>query len=275
MDQTAPPAPGGQAPEGAAQPRFPSPSAVLRTNSPARELERSLIDPLTQPEMHWSVPWADLMMTMFVFFAVLFIYASAHRDVMEAFRGHKAYENVQPQYLAMGARSGPMPVHDRPSAGRLPTMGAQQLQEAMNAAVRDEGLKDVTVRTEGDLVRITMHGPLLFDQFSAELKPEGRRFLGAVARILARMSNLVEVHGHTDNTPVATQKYPTAWELSAARAVNVARTLVESENLEPARVSVVGHAMNQPAAPNLTVESKTRNRRVEIVVRRPEPAPGD
>lgn len=224
--------------------------------------------------MHWSVPWADLMMTMFVFFAVLFIYASARRDVMESFRGHKAYETAQQDYLALSGRPGPTPMHDLPRPGALPAMGAQQLVETMNAAVRDEGLQDVAVRAEGEAVRITMHGPLLFDQFSSEVKPEGGRFLRTVARVLAMTSNPVEVHGHTDNTPVSTPRYPTAWELSAARAVNVARLLMESENLDPARFSAVGHAMYLPSAPNLTAESKVRNRRVEIVVRKPQ-APED
>ncbi len=96
-----------------------------------------------------------------------------------------------------------------------------------------------------------------------------------MARILAKANNPVEVHGHTDNTPGGHPLYPTDWELSSARAVNVARQLMESEDLDPVRVSVVGHAMYRPAAPNLTAESKARNRRVEIVVRRPEPAPGD
>ncbi len=265
---------------GPVEPQFPArtpararPEAV-RPGSPSDQLERALAQPDPAPAMHWSVPWADLMMTMFVFFAVLFIYASARRDVTESFRGHKAHEAVQQDYLALGGRPGTLSVHDRPSAGQLPALGTQQLMEVMNAAVRDQGLQDVTVQAEGDAVRIAMHGPLLFDQFSADVKPEGQRFLKVVARVLAMACNPVEVHGHTDNIPVHTALYPTAWELSAARAVNVARLLMETGNLEPARCSVVGHAMSQPAVPNLGDEARERNRRVEIVVRKPETTPG-
>jgi chemotaxis protein MotB len=246
-----------------------------RPRRPADELERALNESPVVPEMHWSVPWADLMMTMFVFFAVLFIYASARRDVTESFRGHKAHETVQRDYQALGGRLGAMPVHDRPSAGMLPALGTQQLLETMNAAVRDQGLKDVAVSAEGGAVRIAMHGPLLFDPFSAEVKPEGQRFLHTVARILAMACNPVEVHGHTDNAPVHTPLYPTSWELSTARAVNVARFLMESENLDPARFAVMGHAMYVPAVPNLNTEANKRNARVELVVRRPESETGD
>lgn len=267
------------APAGPAAPTGPTrtPSrpraSAVRPRSPADELERSLGQPDPEPLMHWSVPWADLMMTMFVLFAVLFIYASARQDVMESFRGHKSHETVQPDYLAQGGRNGPVPLHERPSSGLLPTLGGKQLLETMNAAVQDAGLEDVSVREEGGAVRISMHGPLLFDQFSAEVRPEGKRFLRTVARVLAMAANPVEVHGHTDGTPVHTQLYPTGWELSAARAVNVARLLMETENLDPARFSATGHAMYAPSAPNLTAESKVRNRRVEIVVRKPEAAP--
>lgn len=252
----------------------PERAAPARPRSgPAEELERALQEAPEMPGMHWSVPWSDLMMTMFVLFAVLFIYASARRDFLEAFRGRAGVEAAQRETSPQGGRTSPMPVRDQPAPGALPTLGPQQVFETMNAAVRDAGLKDVTVRLEGDLVRITMHGPLLFDQFEAEVKPEGRRFLHAVAGILAKASNPVQIHGHTDSFPVSSARYPTNWELSAARAVNVARALMENEGLEPARVEVTGHSMHRPASPNLTSEARVRNRRVEIVIGKPEPAP--
>jgi len=64
--------------------------------------------------------------------------------------------------------------------------------------------------------------------------------------------------------------FPTSWELSAARAVSVARYLIEDRGVSPALVSVSGHSMYRPASPNLTAEGKARNRRVEIVLTRPE-----
>ncbi len=271
MDEPLESTPGAPPADGQAQPQALPRSSAPRPRGPAEELERALDEPQEVPFMHWSVPWSDLMMTMFVFFAALFIYASARRDVTEFFRGHKAHETMQRDFTAVGGRPGPLPVHDRPSAGMLPALGVQQLSESMNAAVRDQGLKDVTVRVEGDVVRIAMHGPLLFDPFAAEVKPEGLRFLHTVARILAMARNPVEVHGHTDNVPVHTPQYPTAWELSTARAVNVARILIDAENIDPARFTVVGHSMYLPAVPNLTAETRYRNARVELVVRKPEP----
>jgi len=154
----------------------------------------------------------------------------------------------------------------------LPELGAEQLLEMAMAAVDEAGLKDVSLEVvDGDL-RISMHGPLLFEHLGADIQPGGKRFLDLVARIISRTSNRVEIHGHTDSFPVSTPAYPTNWELSAARAVSVGRFLIEEGRVGSSRIAVTGHAMYRPASPNLTEEAKARNRRVEIVIRRPETA---
>ncbi|MCK9240848.1 OmpA family protein [Desulfocurvus sp.] len=221
------------------------------------------------PEVHWSVPWADLMMTMFVLFTVLFVYASAKMDYLQAFRGHVEFENVD-RVSEVGARRGEVPVYDRHVPGLLPETGPQKLFESVSAAVTESALTDVHVEWEGDTVRISMHGPMLFDRFDARVRPEGLRFLSTVSAIAAKARYDVHVHGHTDNTPVHTPEYPTNWELSTARAQSVARVLMDTGRVDPARITVSGHAMYKPRTPNLTPESRLRNRRVEIELKRPE-----
>lgn len=224
------------------------------------------------PNIHWSVPWADLMMTMFVLFTVLFVYASAKMDYLQAFRGHVEFESVD-NLSEVGGKPGEVPVYDKHVPGLLPDIGPQQLYESSRAAVTDSGVKDVTVELDGDTVRISMHGPMLFDRFEAEVKPGGYKFLETVAGIVAKARYDVHVHGHTDNTPVHTPRYDTNWELSTARAANVAKLLLAGGRLDPAQISVTGHAMYKPRTPNLTPEGKLRNRRVEIELKRPDAPP--
>ncbi len=221
------------------------------------------------PQIHWSVPWADLMMTMFVLFTVLFVYASAKMDFLQAFRGHVEFENVD-RVSQVGGKPGDVPVYDKHIPGLLPDIGPQEIEESVSAAVAETGLTDVTVEQVGDTVRISMHGPMLFDAFDAEVKPGGYRFLSAVSQIAAKARYDVHVHGHTDSTPVHTPQFDTNWELSTARALSVAKILIANGRIDPAQVSVTGHSMYKPRTPNLTPEGKARNRRVEIELKRPE-----
>ena len=239
-----------------------------RRNDPQALLDDLLENPEV-PGVHWSVTWADLMMTMFILFTVLFVYASAKRDFLQAFRGHVRHEPLMEASSVVGSQRGPVAVYDMPTPGALPDVGPQQLFEMTNAAIKNEGVKDVTVELEGDTVRISMHGPMLFSRTSAEVSPDARPLLRTVARIVAKARYEVHVHGHTDNYPVATPDYPTNWELSAARAVNVARVLIEDAGIHPALVSATGHSMYKPRTPNVTAENKAENRRVEILLSRP------
>ena len=66
--------------------------------------------------------------------------------------------------------------------------------------------------------------------------------------------------------PIATEYFPSNWELSTARASNVVRRLVERK-IEPGHLRAVGHADTQPAADNAAPEGRARNRRVNLLLR--------
>ena len=73
----------------------------------------------------------------------------------------------------------------------------------------------------------------------------------------------VVISGHTDNTPINTEKFPSNLELSAARAINVANSLINN-GVSPARVSIQGFSEYQPLFDNILPENRQANRRVEI-----------
>lgn len=240
-----------------------------RTRHSLDAMERAFAPTDDMPQFHWSIPWADLMMTMFIVFTVLFVYASAKRDFLLAFRGHVEHENVQ-DVDELGRHEGEVPVYSFPKTGIHPSPGPHQLFERCKAIVGESGIQNVSIEMEGDVIRLSMHGPMLFDRTDAVIKPEGRRFLDMVSGIIAKAKYNVHVHGHTDNYPVHTPKYPTNWELSTARATQVARYLTERRGVAPEQVTISGHSMFKPAAPNLSGEGKARNRRVEIELSRPD-----
>ena len=76
----------------------------------------------------------------------------------------------------------------------------------------------------------------------------------------------VRVEGHTDDTPINTKRFPSNWELSTARAVNVVKHFVESGKVVPQRMSAAGYGESKPLFSNDTRDHKARNRRVEITL---------
>ena len=79
------------------------------------------------------------------------------------------------------------------------------------------------------------------------------QLIDKVAGILAPFDNPVHVEGFTDNLPISTDKFPTNWELSAARAGSVVRMLA-AQGVNPSRLAAVGYGEFQPVADNATAE---------------------
>jgi len=126
-------------------------------------------------------------------------------------------------------------------------------------------------RLRGQL-RVDMVDEILFDSGEAALKPAGKEVLQKLASVLAGSDRQIRVQGHTDDVPIVgrlAQTFPTNWELSAARAVNVVRFLQEGASLDPAVLSASALSQYRPRAPNDGPEGRQKNRRIEILL---EPA---
>jgi chemotaxis protein MotB len=107
---------------------------------------------------------------------------------------------------------------------------------------------------------------ILFDSGSAELKPGGAEVLQKVAVQLARLErHTIRVEGHTDDVPIRTERFPSNWELSVARAAGVVRAL-ERAGVPPEQLSAQGFGPYKPIESNTEPAGRARNRRIEIVL---------
>ena len=130
-------------------------------------------------------------------------------------------------------------------------------------ALIDAGALEVKI-VDGRMV-VQMQTDVLFPSGSAELSAEGAKAITDVSKVLADIpERRYQVEGHTDNVPI-TKKYPSNWELAAARAVNVVKAMVDA-GLGPERVSAASYSEYRPTAPNDSASSRAKNRRIEIVV---------
>ena len=115
-------------------------------------------------------------------------------------------------------------------------------------------------------LRLNVSDEVLFDTGSAELDSIGRDVLIKVAAQLAQLRDFIEVRGHTDDRPIRgalVERYPSNWELAAARAARVVR-LLESKGVPGSRLAAVSLGPNDPIAPNDTPANRALNRRIEI-----------
>jgi len=111
---------------------------------------------------------------------------------------------------------------------------------------------------------------LFFETGKAEITPEGREVLRRMGRALKKIPEKnIRVEGHTDNVPIGPTlriKYPSNWELAAARAINVVHFLQDEQGIDPLRLSAVSYAQYRPTASNRIEAGRVKNRRIEIVL---------
>ena len=162
--------------------------------------------------------------------------------------------------------------------------GAKELTESMEEAKRTveiqqqiiTSLKEeiatgqIKISQLGSRMTIRLKDKILFDSGKASLKPSGVAVLKKIGKALKRIHDRrIQVEGHTDSRPITwdlRDKYPTNWELSAARAAIIVRYLIDVVGIDATRLSAVGYALYQPIAGNDSPEGQQENRRVEFAL---------
>ncbi|NLK20767.1 MAG: OmpA family protein [Epulopiscium sp.] len=116
-------------------------------------------------------------------------------------------------------------------------------------------------------VTLTFDDGVLFDSGQANLKPSAVDILDKLGVQLSKYpNNRIRFEGHTDNRPINTAQFPSNWELSAARAIAVAKYYINELKFNPKQFSTEGFGEYVPIANNATPEGRAKNRRVEIKI---------
>ena len=114
-------------------------------------------------------------------------------------------------------------------------------------------------------VKIDVKGSVLFASNQAVIKEDAKPVLLKIGDILKEYDKFdIEIIGHTDNIPIKSGPYPDNDYLSAARAIETAKYLIKTKNLDPSKVSFSGKGEREPVASNATAEGQAKNRRIEF-----------
>jgi chemotaxis protein MotB len=128
----------------------------------------------------------------------------------------------------------------------------------------DSGQLKVIMR--GGRMVLELSNDVLFDSGKTDLKLVGKQTLVEVATVLRAMpERRFQVAGHTDNVKIATPRFPSNWELSTARAVEVVKLLGDS-GMDRRNLSAAGYGEFAPVETNDTPEGRAKNRRIEITL---------
>ena len=127
----------------------------------------------------------------------------------------------------------------------------------------------VTISELKGKLTVNMQAAILFDSGKADVKTEGLEILSKMIDTLKGVKDkAIRIEGHTDNVQIIgalARVFPTNWELSAARAINVVRYL-QQQGVDPALLSAAAYAEHRPVADNDSKEGQGRNRRIEITL---------
>ncbi|NMH71731.1 flagellar motor protein MotB [Bacillus sp. RO2] len=232
----------------------------------------------------WMVTFSDLFMLVLVFFILLFSMSQIDlvkfKAVAESFKqvnildyNPSAVPFEHPTDFSVNTEStnNQEDVSKNQEEAQENEDSLQELLVEVQTFLAENDLEDVVVanRTERGIV-LVLEEKVLYETAEARILPIAYPFLDKVGTLLTKIPNLVKVEGHTDNRPISTEKFPSNWELSAARASSVIRYLVDSHDLDPERFIAVGYGDTRPIVENTSDANYQKNRRVEIVISDPQ-----
>ena len=140
----------------------------------------------------------------------------------------------------------------------------QQLNQSLSSEVSAD---QVEIKQLQNRLEVTMVNSILFPEGGWELHDQGRQELSKILPALQGVpGKQIVVAGYTDNLPILpplSERFPTNWSLSSARAISVVRYL-EAQGIDGNQLSGVAFGKYHPVASNDTPEGRARNRRIGI-----------
>ena len=209
----------------------------------------------------WMTTFADMAILLLTFFILYYSLSSiANNKFKEAILGT--------QSASIGLLELLDSVEKRDSIEVLTGLKSDDiLSDIQHVADRESMNKIMDISTDRTKIVIRIPGGSLFEPGSADLNlNKSKPVLNEIVRLLDTYPRYrISIQGHTDDSPISTDRFPSNWELSSARATAVLRYFID-KNINPKRLTATGYADIFPIASNDSVLGQATNRRVEFVL---------
>jgi len=204
----------------------------------------------------WMVTYSDMVTLIMTFFILYYSIASMNmQKFKEAIIGE--------EQASIGLLELLDSAEIKESIQELTQQKSNDILSEMSEVAEDS---EMDVETSAAKVVVRVPGASLFKPGQADLQLTARPVLDEVIRVVNKYPNYkIHIQGHTDDESISTERFPTNWELSAARATAVLRYFID-KGAEPERMTATGYADTFPLARNDTVPGRAKNRRVEFVL---------
>jgi chemotaxis protein MotB len=227
----------------------------------------------------WMATFGDMMSLLVTFFVLLLSFANTNVVKFKMAMGSMK-EALGVEYKYVGEHrirsTSPVELSDRQRAPTLDLTGLpsrmdapsleQHIMAELQRVIAGQGLEKIVEVGRGERgVVVRVKGHMLFEGGSDQLHPEAFIFLDEIAKLTRSFPYALSVEGHSDDLQSRSERFPTNWHLSAARAIAALRYLVEVGGIERERISAAGFAETRPLVPNDSARNRAANRRVEFV----------
>lgn len=223
----------------------------------------------------WKVAYADFVTAMMAFFLLLWVLnmvpPETRAGLAAYFSGERNFDSSSTSPIS----NNPFIQNtDKIDARDLKINEVQKSHYAIAQKIKQMLMADAVPQNSSGIsaddvgVQLRVNSDVMFKPGSVELLPEGEKMLQSVLEVMKDYNLYLVVRGHADSAEIK-QPYPSAWELSGARAAATLRYLAE-HGVKPTRLRGVAYGDTRPLKPGIDEQSRTVNRRVEFFFHRPE-----
>ncbi len=216
----------------------------------------------------WLVTFTDLITLMLTFFVMICSLGAPKEEAWKkAVTGMNSYLGTEDRGTAskkalenVVTTARGLDIDEGENLGYLRSLLENQLKQSGT-------LEEILIREIDERLIVTMPAKLFFAKGKADLDKQGQTILSYLAVKLTAIDNRLEIYGHADSDPIATQEFPSNWELSLKRAANVAYFLGQNGYNRDIVIQGFGESRMDELPPELEPSKREQfARRIDLVI---------